>query len=33
MRFDADNEAALEKIKEEFRVQILAVDDSLELPF
>ncbi len=33
LRFDADNEAALEKIKEEFRIQILAVDDSLSLPF
>ncbi len=33
LRFDADNEEALEKIKEEFRAQILAVDDSLTLPF
>jgi phosphomannomutase/phosphoglucomutase len=33
MRFDADNEEALEKIKEEFREQIIAVDDSLKLPF
>jgi phosphomannomutase/phosphoglucomutase len=33
LRFDADNEEALEKIKEEFRTQILAVDESLTLPF
>ena len=33
LRFDADNEEALEKIKEEFRVQILAVDSTLNLPF
>ena len=33
MRFDADNEEALEKIKEEFRVQILSVDSTLDLPF
>jgi phosphomannomutase/phosphoglucomutase len=33
LRFDADNEEALEKIKEEFRAQILAVDSSLKLPF
>lgn len=33
MRFDADNEQALDKIKEEFREQIMAVDDSLNLPF
>jgi phosphomannomutase/phosphoglucomutase len=33
LRFDADNEEALEKIKEEFREQILAVDSTLKLPF
>lgn len=33
MRFDADNEEVLEAIKEEFREQIMAVDDSLKLPF
>jgi phosphomannomutase/phosphoglucomutase len=33
LRFDADNEEALDKIKEEFRAQILAVDSSLKLPF
>ena len=33
LRFDADNEEALERIKEEFRTQILAVDNSLTLPF
>jgi len=33
LRFDADNEKALNKIKEEFRQQILAVDDTLKLPF
>ncbi len=33
LRFDADNETALENIKEEFRAQILAVDNSLTLPF
>ena len=33
LRFDADNEEALNRIKEEFREQILKVDDSLKLPF
>ncbi len=33
LRFDADTEETLETIKEEFRTQILAVDDSLKLPF
>ncbi len=33
LRFDADNEAALERIKETFRTQLLAVDSSLNLPF
>ncbi|MBL4660898.1 MAG: phosphomannomutase/phosphoglucomutase [Alcanivoracaceae bacterium] len=33
LRFDANNEEALDKIKEEFRQQILAVDSTLKLPF
>jgi phosphomannomutase/phosphoglucomutase len=33
LRFDADNEEALEKIKNEFKQQIHAVDSSLKLPF
>ncbi|HFC29735.1 MAG TPA: phosphomannomutase/phosphoglucomutase [Oceanospirillales bacterium] len=33
LRFDANNEEALERIKAEFKQQILAVDDSLNLPF
>ncbi|MCB1595867.1 MAG: phosphomannomutase/phosphoglucomutase [Xanthomonadales bacterium] len=33
LRFDADNEEALNRIKEEFREQILKVDNSLKLPF
>ncbi|TDR22750.1 phosphomannomutase/phosphoglucomutase [Marinicella litoralis] len=33
IRFDADDEASLERIKEEFRKQLLAVSDTLELPF
>lgn len=33
LRFDADNQQALDRIKEEFRAQILAVDESLKLPF
>jgi phosphomannomutase/phosphoglucomutase len=33
MRFEADDEAALARIQEAFREQILAVDSSLELPF
>ncbi|MCB1583085.1 MAG: phosphomannomutase/phosphoglucomutase [Xanthomonadales bacterium] len=33
IRFDADDEAALEKIKEQFREQLLAVNESLDLPF
>jgi len=33
LRFDADNEEALERIKTEFKQQILAVDESLDLPF
>lgn len=33
LRFDADNEAALARIKKVFRAQLLAVDPSLKLPF
>jgi len=33
LRFDADNEAALKRIQQVFRTQLLAVDPSLELPF
>jgi phosphomannomutase/phosphoglucomutase len=33
LRFDADNEAALVRIKKVFRAQLLAVDPSLRLPF
>lgn len=33
LRFDADNQEVLDNIKEEFRTQILAVDDNLNLPF
>ena len=33
MRFDADDEKALERIKSEFKEQILKVDSSLDLPF
>jgi phosphomannomutase/phosphoglucomutase len=33
LRFDADNEAALARIKKTFRTQLLAVDSSLKLPF
>jgi phosphomannomutase/phosphoglucomutase len=33
LRFDADDEAALARIKDVFRVQLLAVDASLKLPF
>lgn len=33
LRFDADDEAALKRIQELFREQILAVDDTLKLPF
>lgn len=33
LRFDADNEAALTRIKNVFRQQLLAVDPSLQLPF
>ena len=32
-RFDADNQQALEKIKQEFKQQLLAVDAALKLPF
>ncbi|MGC1550895.1 MAG: phosphomannomutase/phosphoglucomutase [Rhodanobacter sp.] len=33
LRFDADNEAALKRIQQVFRAQLLAVDPSLKLPF
>lgn len=33
IRFDADDEESLERIKEDFREQLLAVSDGLELPF
>jgi phosphomannomutase/phosphoglucomutase len=33
MRFDADNKAALERIQEAFRTQLLAIRPDLKLPF
>ncbi len=33
LRFDADDEAALKRIQDAFRQQLLAVDSSLKLPF
>jgi len=33
LRFDADNATALKRIQDTFRTQILACDDSLQLPF
>jgi len=33
VRFDADSEAALQRIKEVFKQQMLAVNDQLKLPF
>lgn len=33
LRFDADDEASLERVKEAFRAQMLALRDDLELPF
>jgi phosphomannomutase / phosphoglucomutase len=33
IRFEADNQAALERIQEQFRQQFLAIDNSLTLPF
>ncbi len=33
IRFDADNEAALARIQEHFRVQLLKVSNDLDLPF
>jgi phosphomannomutase/phosphoglucomutase len=33
LRFDADNDAALARIQEAFRSQLLAVDAGLKLPF
>jgi phosphomannomutase/phosphoglucomutase len=32
-RFDADDETALQRIKEVFKVQMLAINDQLKLPF
>jgi phosphomannomutase/phosphoglucomutase len=33
LRFDADNDAALKRIQDVFRTQLLAIDSSLPLPF
>jgi len=33
LRFDADDQAALERIQRVFREQIHAIDPELELPF
>ncbi len=33
LRFDADSEIALERIKDEFKQQMLAINDQLDLPF
>jgi len=33
IRFDADSEEALQRIKDLFRQQMLAIDDQLRLPF
>ena len=33
LRFDAENQAALERIQELFREQLLAVKNDLKLPF
>lgn len=33
LRFEADNEAALKRIQDQFREQIIKLDDSLQLPF
>ena len=33
LRFDADNAAALKRIQDVFRAQLLAVDPTLKLPF
>ena len=33
IRFEADNQAALNRIQEEFRRQFLAIDSTLKLPF
>jgi phosphomannomutase/phosphoglucomutase len=33
MRFEAENESALERIKQNFKDQILAVDSTIKLPF
>lgn len=33
LRFEADNEADLKKVQDQFRTQLLAIDSRLELPF
>jgi phosphomannomutase/phosphoglucomutase len=33
LRFEADNEAALKRIQQIFRQQLLAVNPALKLPF
>jgi len=33
IRFEADNQAALDRIQSRFRVTMLAVEPSLSLPF
>ena len=33
LRFEANDEATLDKIQDTFRQQLLAVDDTLRLPF
>ena len=33
LRFDADSEAALKRIQDAFREQILAINPNLKLPF
>jgi len=33
LRFDADNAEALKRIQDAFRVQLLACDSNLQLPF
>jgi phosphomannomutase/phosphoglucomutase len=33
LRFDADSESALERIQDDFKQQMLAINEHLELPF
>ena len=33
IRFDSDNQRALERIQQDFKTKLWAIDDSLELPF